>query len=349
MNFLRTLTVLIACLSSGCFGFLRRDDNGGPVWRGKQPDWVLESSAKYPRQKYLTGVGVGNTRDAAEKDARAELARIFRADIDSKVATYRKYFQSNVSADEDEVTLSNLTTVSARQAIEGSEVVEIYRPRRGVQFYALAVLERAKTGRILRDRIFKLDAEIELLSSKAKSSQDKLAQLRYLKRSAPKFALRDAFESQLRIVDRAGGGIATLANFEEVKSSIDEILAKEVAIAVTVTGQRADDLRSAILKELTRLGLPTTSGAPSGKSVDLKIVVGSKYSVTQRKAEFFDVNWTVPSKLIDRSGKELSTKVHEVTGGYVDKTQAERLSYGELQTKIPAGVARQVDDYLMGR
>lgn len=349
MNFLRILTVLTVCLSSGCSGFLRKSDTGGPVWTGQQPDWVLQSSAKYPKQKFLTGVGSGNTRNEAEKDARAELARIFHADIDSKVDTYRKYFQSSVETGSDEFTLHNLTTISARQAIEGSEIVEIYRPPHGVQFFALAVLERAKSGRILRDKIFKLDAEIELLESKAEASQEKLSQLRYFKRAVPKFALRDAFESQLRIVDLAGGGIETHANFEEVKSRIDKILAEDVSIAVNVSGQRADDLRSSILKELTSFGLPTSKGATTDKPVDLKLDIQSKYSVTQRKPEFFDVSWAVSSKLIDNSGKELSTKVHEVTGGYVDKTQAERLSYDELSSKVSAVIASQIDDYLMGR
>ena len=98
MYYIRLLTVPAVFMACGCFG-AKGGPSGRPVWQGSEPDWVTYPPAKYPKEKFLTGVGVGNTRSAAEKDARGELARIFRADVDSKVETYQKYFQSNVQRD----------------------------------------------------------------------------------------------------------------------------------------------------------------------------------------------------------------------------------------------------------
>ena len=336
------ISVILTASSLGCLGTQRT---------GRAPDWVTGPSLHYSQAKYLTAVGSGQSRKIAEKDARAEMARIFKARVDSRVKTYRKYFQvrgSGENADADEFSLDNLTTVSTDFVLEGSEIAEIYHQKKPEEFYALAVLDRAKTGRILRDRILRLDEEIDTVIGKAGGSQENLARLRYLKRSLPKFAMRDALESQLRIVDLAGGGIPGRANVEEVKSQVDQLLAKEVAIGVKVTGNGADGLRASILKELTALGLPVAAHT-AGRKFDLSLDVLSSFSASKRGKDFFDTRWEVRSRLLDRSGKEIKALVKEVSGGYVDRAQAERLSLAEVKQKVPAALATQVDDYLMGR
>ena len=335
-------TIILMALSLGCQGTRRT---------GRAPDWVTGPSRHYPKAEFLVAVGSGPSRKIAGKDARAEMARIFKANVDSRVRTYRKYFQvrgSGENADADEFSLNNLTTVSTNFVLEGSEIAEVHRQKEPEEFYALAVLDRAKTGRILRDRILRLDDEIETVLGKASGSQENLAKLRYLKRSLPKFVMRDALESQLRIVDRAGGGVLGRANGEEVKSQVDKLLSKEVAIGVKVTGSGSGEIRASVLKELTALDLPVAAHTV-GREFDLSLDISSSFSASKRGKDFYDTRWEVKSRLLDRSGKEIKVLVKEVSGGYVDRSQAERLSLAEVKQKIPAALAKQVDDYLMGR
>lgn len=350
----RLLCVALLLSSAGCLGTLfsgRKGDSVAAVQTGPAPDWVHGPSSRYPREQYLTAVGSGESRGSAEEDARGELARIFRADIDSRVSAYEKYFQvrgGGKAEVTDEVSLANLTTVSAKMVIEGSEIAEVFRQKKTGQYFTLAILDRAKAARILRDRILRLDDEIAALRHRADGAEDKLAKLRYLKRTIPKFVFRDASDSELRIVDLRGGGVPGQGCADEVKSQIDQLLAKDVAIGVSVDGAGADELRTSVLKELSRLGLPVAPGTPDG-TFDLRLDIHSTFEVTKRTQDFFDTRWAIRSRLLDRSGKELKTVQREIKGGYVDLAQAERLVLAEVKEKIPVALAQQVDDYLLGR
>jgi len=340
--------------SVGCLGNLRngpKRDGVAAVMTGPAPDWVHGPSRRYPKEQYLTAVGSGESRGSAEENARGELARTFRADIDSRVSAYEKYFQVRGGGKDqmtDEASLASLTTVSTKMVIEGSEIAEVFRQKKTGQYFALVTLDRAKTARILRDRVLRLDEEIAALQRRADGTEDKLAKLRYLKRSIPKFVFRDASDSQLRIVDLRGGGIPGRANADEVKSQIDRLLATDIAIGVSVKGASADELRASVLKELSRLGLPVAPGTP-GRAFDLRLDIHSTFEAAKRTKDFFDTRWAVSSRLLDRTGKELKTVVREVKGGYVDRAQAERLVLAEVKEKVPRALAKQVDDYLLGR
>ncbi len=61
-----------------------------------KPDWIEGKSRKYPPEQYLTGVGYGDDRKAAEDSAFAAIARIFQAEIHSKTSELEKYTQTDV-------------------------------------------------------------------------------------------------------------------------------------------------------------------------------------------------------------------------------------------------------------
>ena len=50
-------------------------------WALKMPSWVEDPGRDYADSRYLTGVGSGDSRQAAEDSAYAALSRIFRAEI----------------------------------------------------------------------------------------------------------------------------------------------------------------------------------------------------------------------------------------------------------------------------
>ena len=52
------------------------------VQKGKEkPEWVNNPYAFYSERQYFVGVGNGDTRDAAEKNAIGQIAKIFKTDI----------------------------------------------------------------------------------------------------------------------------------------------------------------------------------------------------------------------------------------------------------------------------
>ena len=313
------------------------------------PDWVDGEPSKFPNSQYLTAVGDGNLRQAAEEDARSELSRIFRSKIVSDIRTYEKFLQlvtSESTKVEDKAVFENITTISTQNVIEGSKVVARHSQKEPKIHYALVALDRDKAARILREKIGELDRELDTRLSQAGAATDKLTRLRNLSRAVPKFALRDASNAQLRIVEN-GSGIPKAVNFEDVRAELENLLFKDLAIVLEVKGFRANELRSTILRELSKKNLPVVKSR-LGRSFDLKVEIESNLELNDRSKEFYDADWSVHSRMLDGSGKELSTTVQKGSGGYVNRKQAEQMSMREINQQVPEAIRKQVAKFLLG-
>ena len=74
---LRLMWLTAVLILIGCLVCLPESSALGRAGRGKPPAWVAGGSAEYPEKRYLTGVGQGETRRAAEDQAYAAIARPF--------------------------------------------------------------------------------------------------------------------------------------------------------------------------------------------------------------------------------------------------------------------------------
>ncbi len=57
--------------------------NGCKTFDGGKPDWLANPKSVYPDDQFLSAVGAGDTRRAAENSAAASLSRIFESRIES--------------------------------------------------------------------------------------------------------------------------------------------------------------------------------------------------------------------------------------------------------------------------
>ncbi|MBN1621962.1 MAG: LPP20 family lipoprotein [Endomicrobiales bacterium] len=122
----------------------------------RRPDWVLGTSKKYPEKDYLTGVGTGETLDAARESARAEISKIFSSKVvqiasETQIETLTKEDKKVKSSGETKSQLK--TEVFTEGFLEGIEVPKKWFDKKNKMYYALAVLSREKTRASLSDKI----------------------------------------------------------------------------------------------------------------------------------------------------------------------------------------------------
>ena len=101
----------------------------GCAWLGGQskPDWIDGVSAAYPSSQYLLGVGQAESRAAAEDQAYAAVARIFKAEVSAQAKDWESYLvieQRGHSSEERRLTLDNLTRVSTDKVLENVRIVD---------------------------------------------------------------------------------------------------------------------------------------------------------------------------------------------------------------------------------
>ncbi len=122
------------------------------------PKWVTEKSVACDKSE-LCAVGSGSSLTLAQSVARAELAKIFENNISSQfqseLASYNNDTQESVSEQVNEIT---------NVVLEGVDIKKVYES--DVDYYALAVINKNKAARKVKEEIDKIDAEVSHLFTK---------------------------------------------------------------------------------------------------------------------------------------------------------------------------------------
>ncbi|GAB4289515.1 MAG: hypothetical protein Kow0090_02200 [Myxococcota bacterium] len=124
----------------------------------KRPDWVSGSSPRYPDALYLTGVGEGDSRSAAEDAARAQVAKNLRVEVSAK----ESYSMTETSSGEKTNVKSEAqATVSSKasELLEGLKIAEVFEE--SGKFYALAVLDRDQAAEKVDMRLKRAEALVD--------------------------------------------------------------------------------------------------------------------------------------------------------------------------------------------
>ncbi|MBC98134.1 MAG: hypothetical protein CME63_10310 [Halobacteriovoraceae bacterium] len=140
----------------------------------EDPRWITDHSSAC-KSNQLCAVGSGSSMTLAKSVARAELAKIFENKISSQfkseLASYNNDTQESVSEQVNEIT---------EVALEGVEIAKVYEGE--VDYFAMAVIDKNKMARRLKESIDKLDALVLQLFDKDSGGALTQIESLYLKR-----------------------------------------------------------------------------------------------------------------------------------------------------------------------
>jgi len=332
------------------------------------PDWVHGESGKYPRSQYLTGVGVGETRERAEKEAYAALSRIFHAKIQSKSREWEEFLQSstqNESNNNDYVhqkfIIDQLTQVSTEKVLENVFIAEVYENERKKRFFVLAVIDRMQSVSILQGKIRDLDhkAQIHLISIKSlegfiDSIENSLQTVRALRGALRALLLREGFNADLQIIHPSGQGIMSPFSLEEVSRSLSDFLKNHLNIVLEVSGPFRNEIQLVFLRSLTREGFHViqNDGGLKGNLPDDKgcLFLQAEFKLsplTLQGKPFY--RWDVKAVLLDiEKGQMIGTFDQQGREGHLQEKEAERRALRVAQKKILAEMGPEISRQIFG-
>jgi hypothetical protein len=320
--------------------------------KGPRPDWVDGESAQYPESHYLTGVGYDADRKTSEDKARAEIAKIFVSEINSRTRSYQDYLQTSSSGDsdlEETFSIQEITDVSTKKVLSGVRIAGLYQDSGpGNLYYALAVLDRQQSATILRDRILTLDGEIEMLFDRTLSEGDLLTKIKYLKQSMGKHAVREAYDAELRVVNPSGRGISPSVQFAEIKSQLEAILLREFTIGVSVSGTRANEVQDALMQGLNQEGFSVSEDL-SAAQVLIRGEVEIK-PIERATADWKYVGWRTHFDMVDKVGGSVFGSFTK-TGreGHLNLQQAEERAVRKIRDAVTTEMAGEVRKYIFSQ
>jgi hypothetical protein len=356
-----TLSVMLAF--TGCSWF------GGHA----KPDWIDGVSRSYPGEQYLLGVGQSDNRATAEDQAYAAVARIFKAEVYAQAKDWESYLvieQRGQSSEQRRLALDNLTRVSTDKVLENVQILDRWVDLRKGLHYALAGMQRAQAETAILERIRDLDRTVQEEVDQAHHTADKLAKVKGLRRAAKNLVLRETYNADLRVIRPSGQGTAAAYRVNELTSELEQFLATNLVLALSVGGDHVEPVQRALTEGLIREGLQVTSRpfetddsmsvSPSGPSAELLIRgLVRVWPIDVRDPQFKYVRWCSDFEVIDlttqrvvgalsKGGKEGHLTEREATAKVIRVMQQDMSSevakaiaahvYGE--TELPAQAIR---------
>jgi len=318
---------------------------------GSAPGWVAGESARYPRETYLTGVGFGDSRATAEDRAYAAISRIFEAEVNQRTHEWERYLQTEAGRETTirrSVGIEQLTAVSTKKVVENVRIAETWKDERSGTDYALAVIDRRQASAALRQRITSLELDLEELLKQARESQTKLGKVRALHQAVDDVLLRDAYNTQLRVVNPSGLAPDLLTRLGPIRQELQEFLVKNFRITLEVTGKDADRVRSAVMESLTRQGLPVSRDQVTDADVAIKGVVDFMPLDLGQPTKF--VRWTARFQVIDpATGQVIGSVDREGREGHVTASEAEARARRQAQQEVVADLSSQIAGYIFDK
>ena len=247
-------------------GFLMTVSYGCGWSRSNPPPWIQGGSPEYPVERYLTGVGQGESKTVAGERAYGAVAKIFKAEITAQSQDWESYLvmekrgQTNT---ERHLTLDQITKVSTDKVIENVKILDTWVDSKTRQYYALAGMDRAQAGAALVERMNELDQAVETELAEAHQTQDKLAKVRNLRRAVKNLVLREAYNADLRVIRTSGQGNPPPHRVADLTSELEQFMAAHLLVAVEVSGDQAEVTRRAVMEGLLREGVVLSQNGES--------------------------------------------------------------------------------------
>ena len=305
-------------------------------------------------QRYLCATGYGRDQASADVNARAELARIFKANIQSTAESYAQA-RATISAKtgEDWIEVQGFqqrSIVSTDKSLRMSQILG--RWVEGRTFNALVGIDRAKASAELRELIQSQD-QVLLTNYESARGADGLQRLKYARSAVKAFVDREAINSDLRVV-RDGRGIAPPVSMAALLSLLEQAN-EQLRLGVALAGPGAERMQSCLEEALTdRNYQVTTKVDESARQVnldgDFDVLVKGQMRMQQLgqvgRSQVVQVSLTL--RLINGKTNKILKSISGSQKG-TRRTPEAALTTATVQLckkKVP-GMIRDIDRYFM--
>lgn len=326
-----------------------------------KPAWIDGASPDYPSGQYLTGVGQGDNRAAAEDRAYAALARIFKAEVSAQSKDWESYLvveQRGTSHDERKLALDQLTSVSTDKVLENAKIVDRWYDAKKNLYYALGGMQRAQAETALMERLADLDHSIQSDAAEAHDTSDKLAKVRALRRAIRNLVLRETYNADLRVIRASGQGTAAGYRVQDLTRELDEYLSSNLVLAVTVTGDHVEPAQRALTEGLIKEGLRVanmSSGAEAGGTephANPELLIRGMvrvWPIDVRDPQFTYVRWCSDFEVVNLAGQQIVGAISKGgKEGHLSEREATAKVIRVMQQDLSTDVAKAIAAHVYG-
>ena len=169
------------------------------------PEWINNPNSIYPDSRFIVGVGSGDTRQAAEKDAVGNIAKVFQSAITVDQTLIENYLEVE-GTDNNSASFSsqmlNRTSVSSQQELKNIKIDKVHFSSTDGLYYVLAYLDRAETAMLYEQDIKANDGKIVEYYNNYESTPNKLTKYANLSKCKTITAINDVLRNQYQVLTK---------------------------------------------------------------------------------------------------------------------------------------------------
>jgi hypothetical protein len=320
-------------------------ERDGAAERG--PDWVYDTAAVFPENRFVSAVGYGLDRESAEKNALGALVSIFGQSVAGETTASYKYAEAvsegAIDMREKSEIDSAVKTSFAMNSLIGAEIRDRWFDNKDTH-YAVAVMERMRCGVLYGDLIESNAGSIRGLTAIPEAERFSLDAYARYGLAATVADANTVFINVLAVLNSAA---AALYRDESRPGEFYRLAAREIAqnipITVSVAGDRAGRIGAAFTQVVTDAGFK--SGG-EGTRYALEVTVSLEpVDIPQNPNKF--VRYVIDATLWDAAAGQVLFPFN-INGreGHISIPEAENRAFRAAEDKIRASYAEAFDSYL---
>jgi len=247
-----------------------------------RPDWVSGVSSQYPKSDYIIGVGSDQTQDKAADRARTEIAKSFSLSLSATSRSSAEEVSAGAGSSVSQ-TVSDDVRTSTRKVLDGVELATYWDDGQGT-VYALAVLNREHSLKIITDKLEELDKSVPDLQDSIGKADGKFTKLKLALKLLRLAKARRRLNSDYRVLSPGGKGVPAPAALNDALGQARKAV-EAVSIQVVTSGNDAEQTTSRIMDGLGAYGLKVAE--KGGNPADVLVEVKSK----AQRLDPEDITW----------------------------------------------------------
>ena len=305
---------------------------------------------------FLCATGQGSDQDTADVAARAELARIFEANIQSVAQSYASAART-ISSQTGEKWIetsqfSQQSLVTTNKVVRFSRILGRWKD--GNIYNSLVAIDRAQAGSDLRARIQSQDEVVRTQLQQGQGASDAVQRLKHARAAVSAFVAREALNSDLRVVRADGRGIPSPVPMSDLLDLLQQAN-RQLSLGIALAGRGADRVQACLEEAMTNRGYEVESNVDEQASrVDIAgsfdVLIKGQLRAQElgrvRSSEVVQVRLTL--RLINgKSGRVLKTITGSQKGTRASVDAALSTAAYQLCKKKVPGMIRDIDRYFV--
>jgi hypothetical protein len=316
---------------------------------GRGPDWVYNTTAVYPEDRFVSAVGYGLDRESAEKNALGALVAVFGQAVEGETNAAYRYSRAVsegfIDMGEESEIESAVKTSFAMDTLVGAEIADRWVDNRETH-YAVALMERMRGGILYRGLI---DSNEEIIRNLTALSGEELNTLDACARYNLAATVADANAVFINVLSVLNPASALALRDESRPGEYYRLRAREIAknipVAVQVDRDPAGRIGAAFARVLSDAGFRTGS-VPSRYVLEVSLSL-PEVDLPQNPNKF--VRYIVDAGLRDTATGQILFP-YNINGreGHTTLSEAENRAIRAAEREILASYAEALGSWLAG-